>query len=240
MLLSTVALVALSPVLLVAGLGIRLASPGPILYRAIRVGGHGTRFTMFKFRTMHERLEDCGASITAQADPRVFAFGSALRASKIDELPQLVNIVRGEMSIVGPRPEAPELVERYYTREHIRTLDVLPGLTSPGSIFYYTHGERLLTGDDIEKSYGESVLPMKLALDLEYIEHASLGYDLKVIGRTIKVIVLQLLGKTGFPYPPETRTGCVPGAPAAGGERAATAGSVSAPLDVRCIDPGAE
>ncbi len=210
LLLSSVALVVLSPVLLVAGLGIRLASPGPILYRAARVGRSGVRFTMLKFRTMHDSREAGGASITAQADPRVFGFGSALRVSKVDELPQLLNIIRGEMSIVGPRPEAPDLVERYYTAEHKRTLDVLPGLTSPGSIFYYTHGERLLTDDDPERTYGECLLPIKLALDLEYIDHATFWYDLRIIGRTIKVIVLQLLGRRDFPYPPEARIVRIP------------------------------
>jgi lipopolysaccharide/colanic/teichoic acid biosynthesis glycosyltransferase len=122
---------------------------------------------------------------------------------KIDELPQLINVLKGEMAIVGPRPEDPRIVDEYYTREHLETLSVLPGLASPGSIYNYTHGERLLSADNTEQQYVEQLMPVKLALDIVYVREASFVYDLKIILRTIGVILAIALGKREFADPPE-------------------------------------
>src|SRR5580765_2430484 len=169
------ALTAAAPLLLVAAVGIRLTSPGPVLYRAQRIGrdrrrpyanlclgayqperrraGYGGReFTMYKFRTMHVSA-DPGSSITARNDSRVFPFGAWLRATKIDELPQLINIIRGDMTLVGPRPEAPDIVRNHYTPDDLSTLQTLPGLTSPGSLYYYTHCEAKLPNDAVVELY---------------------------------------------------------------------------------------
>src|SRR6266446_6003127 len=139
------ALIVGAPLLGLAALGIRLASRGPILYRATRIGLRGRRFTMYKLRTMHV-ARAAGPLITGTDDPRVFAWGRLLRHTKIDELPQLWNVLRGDMAIVGPRPEDPAIVERYYSAADFGTLNVRPGLASPGSLFHYTHGDELLAG----------------------------------------------------------------------------------------------
>jgi lipopolysaccharide/colanic/teichoic acid biosynthesis glycosyltransferase len=201
--LSSVALVCLSPLFLLAAVGIRLSSPGPILYRAKRVGIGGRIFIMYKFRTMHMNHGSADSCITAENDSRVFAFGSWLRRLKIDELPQLINILRREMSIVGPRPEDPKIVDRHYTANQLETLRILPGLSSPGSIYYYTHGEKTLNGDDPEGQYVERLLPIKLALDMIYVREVSVFYSLRVIVRTIWVVLAMALGKRNFPEPPE-------------------------------------
>ena len=193
-------LLGISPILLLAALGIRLSSPGPILYRALRVGRGGRTFTMFKLRTMHCRTV-AGSSITSSNDPRVFTVGRILRAFKIDELPQLLNVVKGDMAIVGPRPEAPDIVERHYTPDYRRSLAVAPGLTSPGSIFYYTHGEQLLADGEAEEFYVARLLPLKMTIDLEYLTHASLWSDDGVIFSTASVLIQKALGRKHFPTP---------------------------------------
>ena len=200
--LAGVALVAAAPVLAVAAIGIRLAGPGPILYRAQRVGRHARLFTMYKLRTMRVH-QDYPTAITAKNDSRVFPFGALLRRAKLDELPQLYNILRGDMAIVGPRPEDPRMVERFYAPIHHETLRVLPGLTSPGSLYAYTHGEAQLDARDPDRCYAERLLPVKLALDLAYVRRASLGYDLALIARTVWMLATALLGRRTFPLPPE-------------------------------------
>jgi len=202
-LLAALALVALAPVLLVTAVGIRLSDPGPILYRAQRVGRHRTRFTMYKFRTMYVNDSSQQSVITAQNDPRVFPFGTWLRRAKIDELPQLFNVLRGEMSIVGPRPEAPSIVDQHYTALEYETLEERPGLASPGSIYNYTHGEAVLAGDNPERDYVERLMRLKLALDVVYIRRASAAYDAEIIARTLWVILASLVGRRDFADPPE-------------------------------------
>ena len=199
--LSAAALIVLLPVLLAAAVAVRLSSEGPVFYRAKRVGVGGRPFTMLKFRTMH--VNHGGHVITAQNDPRVFPVGAVLRKTKIDELPQLLNVLVGQMSIVGPRPEDPKIVDEHYTDLQRETLNVRPGLSSPGSLYYYAHGEQLLNTDDPERAYVERLLSVKLALDLVYVREASLAYDVNVILRTIVVLVQIVLGKDDFPEPPE-------------------------------------
>lgn len=204
--LCALALVAVAPVLLLAAIGIKLTSPGPVLYRASRVGRGGRIFAMYKLRTMHVERPTTGAAesaITARDDPRVFGFGALLRRTKIDELPQLFNVIRGDMAIVGPRPEDPRYVTAHYAPVHFETLDVRPGLTSPGSVWYYICAEAQLQNGDAERQYVERVLPLKLALDLVYLRRATTWSNVAVIGRTVAVLVGRLAGRRAFPPPPE-------------------------------------
>jgi lipopolysaccharide/colanic/teichoic acid biosynthesis glycosyltransferase len=202
--LTALALVACVPILLIAALGIRLSSPGPVLYCATRAGRRGRLFTMYKLRTMETRPPSlAGSVITAARDPRVFPFGALLRRVKLDELPQLFNVLRGDMAVVGPRPEDPKVVAQHYTPEQWETLDVPPGLTSPGALYGTTHLEARLSERDAERDYFEHVLPVKLALDRVYIRRASLGYDLRIIARTAAVVAGRALGRRHFADPPE-------------------------------------
>jgi lipopolysaccharide/colanic/teichoic acid biosynthesis glycosyltransferase len=220
-------LVLATPLLLVAACGIWMTSRGPIFYRARRIGrdrrpvppvaragvhsserrrqeGYGGReFTMYKFRTMRVAAGDAGAPITGVHDPRVFSFGKFLRATKVDELPQLINVLKGEMTLVGPRPEAPEIVQRYYRPDDLITLQVTPGVTSPGTIYYYSHCEGMLATDEVVDAYVEHLLPIKLALDRVYIRNASVPYDIRLILRTLTVIVGRVVGIQVFSDPPE-------------------------------------
>ena len=199
---ASIALVVCAPVLLLAAVGIGVSSPGPILFRAQRVGQRGHLFQMYKFRTMHMRRET-GPVISAQKDRRVFAVGAALRKLKIDELPQFVNVLLGDMCIAGPRPEDPAIVRDVYTDEARETLSVPPGLLSPGSIYYYTHLESLLDNEDPTAIYSEKVLPVKIALDRVYIREAGLLYNIRLMVRAAGMIVFSACGRTRFPDPPE-------------------------------------
>jgi len=205
-LLTALALLACLPILIVAALGIRLSSPGPVLYRATRAGRRGRLFVMYKLRTMEMRSGGelvADSVVTAHRDPRIFPFGALLRRSKVDELPQLFNILRGDMAVVGPRPEDPKVVAQYYTPEQWETLDVAPGLTSPGALYSTTHGETWLSAQDAERDYFVHLLPLKLALDRVYVRRASLAYDLGVIVRTALVVLSRSFGRRRFPEPPE-------------------------------------
>lgn len=186
--LSSVALVVSLPLLLTAGAAIYAVNPGPVLFRAARVGRSGRVFTMYKLRTMHRRGGRSGSVVTAAGDDRVFPLGRWLRRWKVDELPQMVNIIRGDMSIVGPRPRDPKIVGRCYTALHRETLEVLPGLTSPGTLFYLTHGEPTLRSRDPESEYQARILPQKLALDIDYVRNRSLWFDLWIVARTVGAI----------------------------------------------------
>lgn len=186
---------------IVAGV-VRMKSPGPIIYRAERIGIAGSLFTIHKFRTMDAACEP-GSVITATVDPRVFPAGRWLRRAKLDELPQLWDVFRGAMSLVGPRPEDPSIVRYYYSDSMLKTLEVRPGLTSPGSLFGTTHGDALMGRRDPQSAYVERLLPIKLALEEVYLENWSIWYDLRVIARTIWVIVALTTGRRSFPDPPE-------------------------------------
>ena len=200
---SSVVLILLAPLLAAAAIGVRLSSPGPIIYRARRAGIHGRIFSMYKLRSMHVDQSSFVSLITVDHDPRVFRFGSWLRRLKIDELPQLFNIIKGEMSIIGPRPEDPDIVRAHYSLDQYETLNKLPGLASPGSLYNYTHGEQLVKGDRASEYYAGELLPIKLALDLVYVREASLVYDMRIVVRTIWAIICKAFGRTRFPDPPE-------------------------------------
>ena len=183
-------LVVLSPVMLLAAVGIKLSSRGPVFYRASRVGRHGELFTMLKLRTMRVRPVGVGARITGSSDDRIFPVGRWLRRFKLDELPQLLNVLRGEMAIVGPRPEDPTIVAEHYTSLMRETLNVLPGLTSPGSLTYYADEAALpASAAEAERVYLSDILPRKIALDLVYIRNRSWWYDAEVMLRTTAAIV---------------------------------------------------
>ena len=198
------ALVVSAPLLGLAAVGIKLTDPGPVLFRAKRVGYLGRQFTMYKLRTMRARQTSSkAAKITGHKDPRVFSFGRLLRKTKVDELPQLFNVLKGDMSIVGPRPEDPAIVRRHYSETDLETLGVRPGLASPGSIYQFVQGDRLLTGDDPEGRYVDQLLKTKLALDLVHIRRATMRRDLAIIGRTMWSIAAVVAGKRRFNPPPE-------------------------------------
>ncbi|MFT6671219.1 MAG: lipopolysaccharide/colanic/teichoic acid biosynthesis glycosyltransferase [Afipia broomeae] len=182
------------PILLFAALGIKIASPGPVFYKARRIGKNGQPFYMLKFRTMHIN-SDRASAITAPGDSRIFGFGVWLRRLKIDEFPQFWNILVGDMSLVGPRPEDPKIVERDYVSWMHETLLVSPGVTGPGSVYSYIFGDSLLEESDPEGSYARNLLPPKLALERAYMERAGLISDLGYIQLTLWAIIAHMLGR---------------------------------------------
>jgi len=202
---AALALIITAPLMALAAIGIKLTDPkGPVLYRARRVGYLGREFTMYKLRTMrHEDGPNAGPLITGARDDRIYPFGKLLRRTKVDELPQLYNILRGDMAIVGPRPEDPIIVREHYSSPDLETLGVRPGLASPGSLYQYTAGEKLLTGDDPEARYVDKLLKTKLALDRVYIRKATLRNDLAIMGRTLLAIGAIAVGRRKFKPPPE-------------------------------------
>jgi lipopolysaccharide/colanic/teichoic acid biosynthesis glycosyltransferase len=185
--LAAVALVVLSPLLLVVAVAILISDPGPVLFLARRSGKYGIEFPMYKFRTM--RVDAGGSRISTPGDQRVFPLGQLLRRLKVDELPQFINIIRGEMAIVGPRPEDPWFVEHYYTPKQRETLRVPPGLTSPGTLYYYSHIEQFLDESDPEGSYTSGPLAFKLEMDRLWVERRSLLLDLRLVLSTLGLLL---------------------------------------------------
>ena len=182
-------LVLLSPLFaLLAVLTLVMTGP-PIFFTQERVGLKGRHFRILKFRTMRDVAG--GLPVTGRDDARITMWGRLLRATKMDELPQLINVVRGEMSIVGPRPEVPRYVETY-TQEQRRVLNVRPGLTDPATIAFREEEDLLAAKDPSKREcyYVEEILPKKLVLNLEYLQRASLVYDLGLIARTVRVILV--------------------------------------------------
>jgi lipopolysaccharide/colanic/teichoic acid biosynthesis glycosyltransferase len=172
-------LLPLLPVLAGVAVAVRLDSRGPVLHRAVRAGQYGRLFTLYKFRTMVVDAAAFGPAITAADDERVTRVGRFLRRTKVDELPQLWNVLRGDMRLVGPRPEDPRFVA-LYAPEQRAVLTVRPGITGPSQLTFFDE-ERLLTSSDPETVYVRDILPRKLALDLEYVDqHAILG-DLQIV-----------------------------------------------------------
>ena len=201
---ASIALILAAPLIGLAAIGIKLTDHGPVFFRARRVGYLGREFTMFKLRTMrHEPESTGGPLITGTRDDRIHPIGKLLRKTKIDELPQLFNVLRGDMAIVGPRPEDPAIVREHYSSNDLETLGVRPGLASPGSLYQFTSADHLLTGADPEARYVDELLKMKLALDRVYIRHASLRRDFAIIGRTLLAIGAVATGKRKFRPQPE-------------------------------------
>ncbi|KXK49314.1 MAG: putative glycosyltransferase [Chloroflexi bacterium OLB13] len=180
-------LTVLSPLLLLVAILVKATSQGPVLYRATRVGRDGVLFTLLKFRSMVQNADKLGPGVTGADDARITPIGRFLRRTKLDELPQLINVLRGEMSIVGPRPEDPRYVA-LYTPEQREVLKVRPGITSPASVEYRSEAE-LLSGQDWETKYVNEVMPAKLAIDLQYVRNSSFWGDLSLILRTALAII---------------------------------------------------
>jgi lipopolysaccharide/colanic/teichoic acid biosynthesis glycosyltransferase len=181
------ALVILLPLLLTIASLVRLLSGAPVLYRAERVGHGGRTFVLLKFRTMTAAAG--GPAVTGHADPRITRLGRVLRRTKLDELPQLLNVLRGDMGLVGPRPEDPRFVALYTPAER-EVLSVRPGITSPAAL-RYRHEESMLaaTGESCEAVYVERFMRPKLALDLDYVRRSSVRLDLSVLARTAAAVL---------------------------------------------------
>lgn len=180
---SATALLLLIPLLVLLSFAVAVSSPGGAFFRQTRVGKGGKEFRLLKFRTMRPGSEAKGQITVGGHDPRITRIGYILRKSKLDELPQLINVLVGDMSVVGPRPEVPRYVA-LYTEEQRQVLRVRPGITSAASIAYMDENELLGNSTDADRTYIEEVMPAKLALDLDYVRQRSLWMDLAIIGRT--------------------------------------------------------
>lgn len=181
-----VGLVVASPLLLVAAMAVRLESAGPVIFRQERVGLDGKTFEILKFRTM--RAGAVGSQVTAGGDPRITRSGRWLRSTKVDELPQLVNVLRGEMSLVGPRPEVPKYVDQWPEEARRLVLSVRPGITDPASIEFRREAEELAAVEDPERHYVDVILPRKVALYSQYVRTQSFRGDLRIIGDTLRTV----------------------------------------------------
>jgi lipopolysaccharide/colanic/teichoic acid biosynthesis glycosyltransferase len=182
------ALIFLSPVLIVLAIWILLDSSGGVFYYQTRVGRNNRDFRLIKFRSMHPGADAKGLLTVGGRDPRISRAGFFLRKTKMDELPQLINIIRGEMSFVGPRPEVRKYVE-LYSAEQMNVLAVRPGLTDYASLEYLDESELLEKSEDPEKAYVEDIMPAKLKLNMKYIREQSMMLDLKIIFKTIGSII---------------------------------------------------
>ncbi|MGN6527457.1 MAG: sugar transferase [Burkholderiaceae bacterium] len=175
------------PMLAVAA-WIKLDSPGPVFFRQERVGRHGRPFRIHKFRTMRVDAEARGPQITVGADARITRVGRILRDNRLDELPQFLDVLAGDMSLVGPRPEVPRYVAVWPPALRERVLAVRPGITDPASLEFRDEASLLAAAADPEREYVEVILPRKLARAADYADHASLWTDLAVIGRSVGVL----------------------------------------------------
>jgi len=185
---SAIGLLVLWPVFLVIAALIKLEDGGPVFYRQERIGYKGRPFKIWKFRTMVVNADKLGKPLTVGRDPRITRVGYWLRKFKLDELPQLLNVLLGEMSLVGPRPEVPQYVA-LYTPEQRRVLDLVPGITDPASIKFANEAELLAEASDPEKFYIEYIMPTKIRLNMEYASHATLWSDILVILKPLVRIV---------------------------------------------------
>lgn len=202
-LLCSVALIVLSPVYLFAAVAIKISSPGTVLYYSERAGKNKIPFYFYKFRSMHMVDENHQQKDLYTADEdRLFTVGRIIRRLKIDELPQLVNVIRGDMSIVGPRPMPMSSVDQQYCGEYQDILLVKPGLTSAASLYDYTIGEQYA---DNEEEYRKIIVPNKFKMELLYVRKQSFLYDAWLVLRTIGTIILVLLGYKKFKDQPELK-----------------------------------
>lgn len=185
---SGLGLLALSPLFLILAVWIKCDSAGPVFYRQVRVGRNNRDFKLFKFRSMRVGSDKNGLITVGGHDPRITRSGYFIRKYKLDELPQLINVFIGDMSLVGPRPEVRKYVDMY-TAEQMHVLDVRPGITDMASIRYRNENELLEQADDPDKYYVEVVMQDKLRLNLEYVERHSFFFDIRLIFQTFWTIV---------------------------------------------------
>jgi len=181
---SSLGLIILAPILACIAISIKLSSPGPVFYRGVRTGRYGRPFKMFKFRTMVVGAEKLGGTTTGKNDPRVTSIGWLLRKYKLDELPQLINVLRGEMSIVGPRPEVEEYTSIYNQEEQI-ILNVRPGITDYASMNFVNLSE-IVGSENPDKYYAENVRPLKNSLRVKYVKEQTFWGDMKIILMTLQ------------------------------------------------------
>lgn len=187
-LLALLALIFLSPIFIVVALIIAIGSPGNPFYIQTRVGKNGTNFGLVKFRTMKPFSDRAGKLTVGSRDPRITRVGYFLRKYKIDELPQLVNVLKGDMAWVGPRPEVPEYVD-LYTPTQRRVLSVKPGITDYASIHFFNENDLIAKSSDPQKTYVEEIMPEKIRMNLRYIDRKSATEDLKIVILTLRKIV---------------------------------------------------
>lgn len=187
-LVASAVLVAGAPLWILIAVAVRVSSPGPVLHHCVRVGLHGREFALLKFRTM--RVGMGGPAVTTSGDCRITEIGRFLRKTKLDEVPQLVNVLRGEMALVGPRPEDPKYAATYNDGQR-KVLEVRPGLTSPASIQYRHEEDVLAKAEDVERCYVDDVLPSKLRIDIAWLDDRTAWGDVKIIARTVTAITRQ-------------------------------------------------
>ena len=180
-------IVLLSPLLILAAIAVRFTSPGPVLFKQRRIGKDFRPFEIYKFRTMVRDAPSKGAQITMGEDPRITRVGRVLRKTKIDEFPQLFNVLKGDMSLVGPRPEVPLYVEMFRA-DYAEVLRVRPGVTDLASLKYRDEAAVLGRAADPEKEYVERLLPEKIRLAKEYVNRSSLGFDILIILKTVFIL----------------------------------------------------
>ncbi|TKJ28405.1 MAG: glycosyl transferase [Chloroflexi bacterium B3_Chlor] len=186
---SGLGLALLSPLMLALAVCIKLDSRGPVLYRGRRVGKDGELFQMYKFRTMVVEADRIGPVVTYREDPRITRVGGFLRRTKLDELPQLINVLKGEMSLVGPRPEDPSYVA-HYTAEQRKVLRVKPGVTGPTQLEYRDEA-LMLEARTADEHYLTEIMPEKLELDLLYVHNRSLALDIKILWQTAVTLIFR-------------------------------------------------
>ena len=185
---ASLGLLVFSPLLIACAVTVKLSSAGPVFFRQERVGLHGEPFLIRKFRTM--RVTDgSGLQVTAAGDSRITAVGRLLRRSKLDELPQLIDVLAGNMSIVGPRPEVPRYMAQYPQAARERILSVRPGITDNAAIAFRDEERMLAASSDVERTYVEEIMPIKQRYYLDYVAHQSVAGDLAIIARTVWIIV---------------------------------------------------
>ncbi len=184
---SAILLVLLSPFFLLLAAAVKIDSPGPVFYRQTRVGRYGRDFKIYKFRTMVRDADKIGPPLTSGKDPRITRVGSLIRKLRLDEFSQLLNVLSGSMSLVGPRPEVRRYVD-VYTPEYWATLLIRPGITAPSSIAFKDEDKLLNAGGDPEKIYIEKILPPKMALNLEYLRKISVIRDIQIIFQTVAAV----------------------------------------------------
>lgn len=184
-LFSAFGLIITSLVLTAVALAIKISSPGPVFFRGERIGKNEKPFRIFKFRTMVKNAEELGGPSTASDDPRLTKIGLFLKKYQLDELPQLINVIKGEMSFVGPRPEVQMYVDMMTAEEKKIILSLRPGITDIASLWNFHEGDILKGSPDSEKTYLEKIRPKKLELQIEYIKNRSFWIDLKIILKTI-------------------------------------------------------
>jgi lipopolysaccharide/colanic/teichoic acid biosynthesis glycosyltransferase len=185
--LAAVGLLVTAPAQALIALLVRQSSPGPVIFRQERVGRYGRPFLIHKFRTL--RPDTAGPLVTASGDPRVTTVGAVLRRTKLDELPQLWDVLRGEMSLVGPRPEVPTYAELWPAAERETILSVRPGITDPVSLLFRNEAEELARAADPEEHYRTALLPHKAQMYAEYVRTRSLAGDLAILLRTVQALV---------------------------------------------------